>query len=442
VSVFILYVIAVIVVTLALVLYVAPRYGRSNILVYIAICSLIGSLSVLSVKGLGLAIKETLGGQQQFTNALTWFWLYNTSMVTPIYYVFFTTFVILASSILYKEWSCLGASDVLGNVIGFLITIIGIFQTAIPRDDHSTDETTLSLTPSEDRFLRANNDGFMNAENMRRNGWCNADGTSWMVARLSTSEVSLLEAKSARYYRPKDEAALLRRGLVNMHGYRIPTHLCRLASVAAGQASRENNEDINHNFVCGHYGTAKDPSVENYITDAEVNTRGYKDRLGRVFYAIPLLKKPKEKGPKPGNASTPHAVTVTNDRCFFESTVFVIVRLCATQRLRGNELYSYRSEHSIRDYNPNITTTSSERVAAETSDDSSKVIEIPNVEPPKGSHFIECEVGKGADSGHLRYFIEKGSRTYHLQGPQRKEVFLEFTKKVSHGNFRVFLSRI
>lgn len=54
--------------------------------------------------------------------------IYNTSMVTPIYYVFFTTFVIIASSILYKEWSCLGASDVIGNIIGFLTTIIGIFQ--------------------------------------------------------------------------------------------------------------------------------------------------------------------------------------------------------------------------------------------------------------------------------------------------------------------------
>lgn len=55
-------------------------------------------------------------------------------MVTPIYYVFFTTFVILASSILYKEWSCLGASDVIGNVIGFLTTIIGIFQMQLFRD--------------------------------------------------------------------------------------------------------------------------------------------------------------------------------------------------------------------------------------------------------------------------------------------------------------------
>lgn len=48
--VFILYVIMVFVVTLFIVMYVAPRYGRSNILVYISVCSLIGSLSVLSVK--------------------------------------------------------------------------------------------------------------------------------------------------------------------------------------------------------------------------------------------------------------------------------------------------------------------------------------------------------------------------------------------------------
>lgn len=153
-AVFIFYVLTVIIVSLLLVFYVAPRYGHSNILVYIAICSIIGSLSVLSVKGLGLAIKESILEKQQFTNFLTWFWLaaviacvsvqlvylnksldiYNTSMVTPIYYVFFTTFVILASSILYKEWSCLGASDVLGNVIGFLITIIGIFQMQLFRD--------------------------------------------------------------------------------------------------------------------------------------------------------------------------------------------------------------------------------------------------------------------------------------------------------------------
>ncbi|CAB3402881.1 unnamed protein product [Caenorhabditis bovis] len=151
---FLIYVILIILSTGFIVIYIAPRYGQTNILVYISVCSLIGSLSVLSVKGLGLAIKETLSGNQQLTNWLTYFWLasvamcvsvqliylnkaldiFNTSMVTPIYYVFFTTFVILASSILYKEWSCLGASDVLGNIVGFLTTIIGIFQMQLFRD--------------------------------------------------------------------------------------------------------------------------------------------------------------------------------------------------------------------------------------------------------------------------------------------------------------------
>ncbi|KAL7080059.1 hypothetical protein ACQ4LE_000003 [Meloidogyne hapla] len=152
--VFITYVAVVFAITIVFVFYAAPRYGHTNILVYISICSLVGSLSVISVKGLGLAIKESITTREQFTNWLTWFWLlavlscisiqlvylnksldiYNTSMVTPIYYVFFTSFVILASSILYKEWSCLGASDVIGNVIGFLTTIIGIFQMQLFRD--------------------------------------------------------------------------------------------------------------------------------------------------------------------------------------------------------------------------------------------------------------------------------------------------------------------
>uniref|UniRef100_A0AC35TYY0 Magnesium transporter NIPA2 n=1 Tax=Rhabditophanes sp. KR3021 TaxID=114890 RepID=A0AC35TYY0_9BILA len=162
-ALFIIYVITVVIITLCLIIYVAPKYGRSNILVYILICSLIGSLSVLSVKGLGLAIKETISGQQQITNPLTWFWLiaviicvavqliylnkaldiYNTSMVTPIYFVLFTSLTILASAILYKEWQCLGASDVLGNIVGFLTTVLGVTLLLGLAQNDSFDEITL-----------------------------------------------------------------------------------------------------------------------------------------------------------------------------------------------------------------------------------------------------------------------------------------------------------
>ena len=51
-----MYVSAVLVLCAVLVLYFCPRSGRSNILVYISICSLLGAFTVSSVKGLAIAI--------------------------------------------------------------------------------------------------------------------------------------------------------------------------------------------------------------------------------------------------------------------------------------------------------------------------------------------------------------------------------------------------
>lgn len=48
-TVFLVYVAAAVSVVLALVLHFEPRYGQTNMLVYLGICSLIGSLLVLFV---------------------------------------------------------------------------------------------------------------------------------------------------------------------------------------------------------------------------------------------------------------------------------------------------------------------------------------------------------------------------------------------------------
>ena len=121
---FLLYSLFAILVAVYLIYWVSPVYGQTNILVYIAICSLIGSLSVMACKGLSIALKLTLSGSNQLQNPLTWFFivsvavciavqmnylnksldLFNTSLVTPIYYVMFTTFTIMASAILFHEW--------------------------------------------------------------------------------------------------------------------------------------------------------------------------------------------------------------------------------------------------------------------------------------------------------------------------------------------------
>lgn len=49
-----------------MIIVVAPKHGRSNPVVYISICSLVGSISVMAIKGCGIAVKLTFGGLNQF----------------------------------------------------------------------------------------------------------------------------------------------------------------------------------------------------------------------------------------------------------------------------------------------------------------------------------------------------------------------------------------
>lgn len=46
--------------------YFGPRYGSSNVIVYVTMCSSSGSLTVMWCKGLGLAIRETINGLFKF----------------------------------------------------------------------------------------------------------------------------------------------------------------------------------------------------------------------------------------------------------------------------------------------------------------------------------------------------------------------------------------
>lgn len=144
---FIVYAVCVVGSSLVLIFAVAPRFGQKNVLVYILICSVIGSLSVSCVKGLGIGIKELFSGTAVLKEPLFWSLviclvvcisiqisylnkaldIFNTSIVTPIYYVFFTTSVMACSAILFKEWLNMTMDGVVGTISGFLTIILGIF---------------------------------------------------------------------------------------------------------------------------------------------------------------------------------------------------------------------------------------------------------------------------------------------------------------------------
>lgn len=152
---FVAYLLFVITLSTVSIFWLEPKYGATNVFVYITICSVIGSLSVMAAKGVGLAIVRTWSGEaNEFTNGLTYVALanmvvciavqmnylnkaldtYNTSVVSPIYYVFFTTFVMIASGILYGEFSNMTWFNIVGLVCGFATTIVAVFMLHLFKD--------------------------------------------------------------------------------------------------------------------------------------------------------------------------------------------------------------------------------------------------------------------------------------------------------------------
>lgn len=70
-------------------LWVAPRYGKKSMLVYLSICSLVGGLSVVATQGLGAAIVTQAGGTPQFNQWFLYFLLVFVicTLVTEIIYL-------------------------------------------------------------------------------------------------------------------------------------------------------------------------------------------------------------------------------------------------------------------------------------------------------------------------------------------------------------------
>ncbi|KAI1416902.1 DUF803-domain-containing protein [Hypoxylon sp. FL1857] len=126
-------------------LWVGPRYGKKNMFPYISVCSWIGGLSVVATQGLGAAIVAQAGGTPQFNQ---WFLyvvlvfviatllteiiylnkalnLFNAAMVTPTYYVYFTSTTIITSAVLFQGFKGT-AMQIVTVVMGFLTICSGV----------------------------------------------------------------------------------------------------------------------------------------------------------------------------------------------------------------------------------------------------------------------------------------------------------------------------
>ncbi|KAF9108835.1 hypothetical protein BGX29_005746 [Mortierella sp. GBA35] len=144
----------IIIASLVLVFKAGPKWGKEHMMVYIGVCSLIGSLSVVSTQGLGAAIVHNIStGEAQFDNWFIYFVivfmvvtllteinylnkalnLFNTAMVTPTYYVTFTSTTIITSAILYQGFNA-SVTAIITVCLGFLVICGGVLllQTSKP----------------------------------------------------------------------------------------------------------------------------------------------------------------------------------------------------------------------------------------------------------------------------------------------------------------------
>lgn len=132
-----------------------PRFGNTNIVVYLLLCSAVGSLTVVFCKAVALGIKEAINIKLDVLSHYV-FWLllassifcimiqmnylnksldiFNTSVVTPVYYVMFTVLVIIASGILFREWQNMPTEDIIGCCCGFLIVTTAVFMLNLFKD--------------------------------------------------------------------------------------------------------------------------------------------------------------------------------------------------------------------------------------------------------------------------------------------------------------------
>ncbi|KAG8663134.1 hypothetical protein MANES_01G181500v8 [Manihot esculenta] len=113
-SAFLLYVASVIVLVFVLVFHFSPQCGHSNILVFTGICSLMGSLSVMSVKAVGTALKLTFEGNNQLLYPETWFFMFVVA-----------TCVITQMNYLNKDWDDQSMGSIISEICGFIVVLSG-----------------------------------------------------------------------------------------------------------------------------------------------------------------------------------------------------------------------------------------------------------------------------------------------------------------------------
>ncbi|TPX37622.1 hypothetical protein SmJEL517_g00433 [Synchytrium microbalum] len=132
-----------------LILYAGPRWGHRQPMVYISVCSIVGSFLVLAAQGVGSSTVYSVSHWQDDNQLKIWGFYpllvfvavtavmqvhflnralgqFTAAVVTPVYYVSFSTATMVSSAILYQGFPVGSALNAISIVAGFLTIVLGV----------------------------------------------------------------------------------------------------------------------------------------------------------------------------------------------------------------------------------------------------------------------------------------------------------------------------
>ncbi|KAH7104374.1 DUF803-domain-containing protein [Auriculariales sp. MPI-PUGE-AT-0066] len=205
---FMLYGLFVLCYTVYMIYKVAPTYGPRNPLVWISMCSLVGSVSIMCIKGFGIALRLTFEGHNQFGFVSTYIMAgiavgcllmqmfyytkastfaptvldnFSLNVVNPIYYVMFSSSTIVASILLFHGFNTADNNTILSLLAGFVTTFMGVHLLNYERAEaerlaarHAT-----SGVSHHSRHRRGASSSSMNGAFMRSAGADTPTSASW-----------------------------------------------------------------------------------------------------------------------------------------------------------------------------------------------------------------------------------------------------------------------
>uniref|UniRef100_A0AC34FY18 Uncharacterized protein n=1 Tax=Panagrolaimus sp. ES5 TaxID=591445 RepID=A0AC34FY18_9BILA len=308
-------------------------------------------------------------------------------------------------------------------------------------DGYGSEE--ISLTKSEDRYRK-----YMRESEDERNeklaiekGWCTNDGIPW-----------------SRNQMPKDEAALLKQGIVDRSGTRstyFSLNSNKMDKFSTGYPKFYDEIELLKEGLVDKNGHQKASGAEKEnvkhskgpISIAELNSRGFLDKNGNIYYgkipssssdhsAIKHSKKSKEQKEKMKQDSAATTKSPRVQLCdSHESETIVKTPFSSASDFEAHSEtrvsfspsrnYTFSDSPSIKI--PKKCRKSKKTISSSPSQNSSSSSVAAASDGTFG--MIQCDAGQGEDSGTIKYAISNDGRNYELNTKDGHYLQLEFNKR-------------